>query len=81
MIKLQDVLERTTRLLSFDMTRTAWKTTPQTLLRCRGNVFTLLLPNNDRGRHRQTHRHMRLTVLLLLSMYSLPRARVYRAVA
>jgi hypothetical protein len=51
----QEVLEITNRLLSFDTTRTVQKT-PPTILRCRGNVFTELLPSNDRGIHRQTHR-------------------------
>jgi hypothetical protein len=32
----------------------------------RRNVFTELLPRNDKGIHRQTRRHTRLTILLLL---------------
>jgi hypothetical protein len=45
----------TDRLLSFDTTRTAYKTTVQQFLyccvciRCRGNVFTEPLPRNDSG--------------------------------
>jgi hypothetical protein len=42
------------RLLSFHTTRTAQKTTYPTILHCRGNVFTELLPSNDSGIHRQT---------------------------
>jgi hypothetical protein len=42
---------RTIRLLSFDATGIAQKTAPPTILRCRGNVFTELLPSNDRGIH------------------------------
>jgi hypothetical protein len=48
----QKVLRRTNRLFSFDTTRTAKKTTPPTILRCNGNVFTEPLPSNDR---RDTH--------------------------
>jgi hypothetical protein len=48
----QDVLVRTNRLLSFESTRTTQETAPPTILRCRGNVFTELLPSNDRGIHR-----------------------------
>jgi hypothetical protein len=36
---------------------------------CRGNVFTELLPSNDRGIHRQTHRHSRPTILLLFRVF------------
>jgi hypothetical protein len=46
------ILGKTNRLLSFDMTWTAKKTTPATIIRCRGNVFTELLPTKDRGIHR-----------------------------
>jgi hypothetical protein len=53
----QEVLERTDSLLSFDTTWTAQKTVSQTILRCRGNVFTEPLPSNDR-RDTQTHRLM-----------------------
>jgi hypothetical protein len=49
---LRKLIGRINRLFSFDTTRTAQKTTPQTVLRCRGNVFTELLPSNDRGIHR-----------------------------
>jgi hypothetical protein len=42
-------------LLSFDTTWTAQKTTPPTILRYRGNVFTDPLPSNDKG-DTQTHR-------------------------
>jgi hypothetical protein len=52
-----NIWKKTNRLLSFDTTRTAQKTTPPTILRVRRNVFTELLPVNDRGLHRQTHRH------------------------
>jgi hypothetical protein len=34
---------------------------------------TSLTSSNDRGTHRQTHKHMHPTILLLLCMYSLPR--------
>jgi hypothetical protein len=40
--------------------------TSSTIFYCHGNVFTELLPSNDGGMHRQTHRHKRTTVLLLL---------------
>jgi hypothetical protein len=39
-------------LPSFHTTRVAYKTTPPTLLRCRGNVFTEPVPNNDKRIHR-----------------------------
>jgi hypothetical protein len=38
-------------LHSFNKTWIAWKTTPPTILRCRGNVFTETLPRNIRGLH------------------------------
>jgi hypothetical protein len=60
---------RTNRLLSFNMTRTAKKTRPPTILRFRGNVFTEFLPSNNSGMHRQTHRHTRRTILLLLRVF------------
>jgi hypothetical protein len=50
----ENVLMRISRLLSFDMTWTAYKTTPSTILRCHGNVFTVPLPRNDMG---DTHTH------------------------
>jgi hypothetical protein len=65
----QDVLGRTNRLLSFDTTWTAQKTMPPTILRCRGNVFTELLSSSDRGIHRQTHRHTRPIIILLLRVF------------
>jgi hypothetical protein len=48
----QEVLGRTNRLLSFD-TWTAQKTTPPTIPRFRGNVFTEPLPSNDKKRERE----------------------------
>jgi hypothetical protein len=42
------ILGRTTRLLSFDTTRTTKKTALPTILRCKRNVFTEPLPSNDR---------------------------------
>jgi hypothetical protein len=51
----QEVLGRTDRLLSFDMTRIAYKTKLPTIHRCWGNVFTKLQPSNDRGIHRPTY--------------------------
>jgi hypothetical protein len=63
---IQEVPGKTNRLLSFDMTRTPWKTLPPTILRCRGNIFTELLPSNDKGIHRQSHRRTHPTVLILL---------------
>jgi hypothetical protein len=53
---MKEVAGRTNSLLSFDKKRVAWKTTRPTILLCRGNVFTELLPTNDRGIHRQIHR-------------------------
>jgi hypothetical protein len=86
--KKKGVLGRT-NLLSSDTTRTAQKTTPPTILRCRGNVFTELLPSNERGIHRPTDsplmRHgshikgRSQHAACLVS--SLPRERVYCAVA
>jgi hypothetical protein len=51
-----EVVGRTNRLISFDTTGTTLKTTPPTILRCRGNVFTEPSLCNDRGLHRQTYR-------------------------
>jgi hypothetical protein len=51
----QGVLGRTNRLISFDTTRTAYKTSPSIILLCCGNAFTELLPSNDMGIHKQTH--------------------------
>jgi hypothetical protein len=54
-IEQQEVLGRTNRLLSFDTTKTAKKTTRPTFsycsvcICCCGNVFTEPLPNNDTG--------------------------------
>jgi hypothetical protein len=39
---------------------------PPIILRCGGNVFIELLPSNGREIHRQTQRHTRPTILLLL---------------
>jgi hypothetical protein len=52
----QEVLRRTNRLLPSDTTWTAQTTKPQTILRCRGNVFTETLPCNDTWIRRQNHR-------------------------
>jgi hypothetical protein len=52
----QEVLGRINRLLSFSTTWTAQKTTPPTIIFCRVNVFTKLLPSNDRGIYREAHR-------------------------
>jgi hypothetical protein len=58
---------RTNRLL-FPLIRhgTPQKTTPLTILNCRGNVLTQLLPSNERDIHRQTHRQ---EILLLLRVF------------
>jgi hypothetical protein len=53
---LQEVPGRTNRLISVDTTRTAQKMTPPTIFRCSGNVFTKLLPSNDRRIYKQIHR-------------------------
>jgi hypothetical protein len=50
----QEVQGRTDCLLSFDLTWTSLKTTPQTILCCCVNIFTELLPSSDRGIHRPT---------------------------
>jgi hypothetical protein len=42
--KQTEVLARTDHILSFDMIRTAQKATPQTILRCRGTIFTKMFP-------------------------------------
>jgi hypothetical protein len=65
----QEVLGRNNRLLSFDKTRTAQRVTPQKCLPRCGNVFTEPLPSNKKGVHRQTHRDMRPTTLLLLRVF------------
>jgi hypothetical protein len=49
----QEVLGRTNRQLSFYTTMDAHITTSPRILRCRGKVFTELLPINDSGIHRQ----------------------------
>jgi hypothetical protein len=41
------------------MTLTVQKTTPPGIMRCRGNVYTDLIPSNDMGIHRQIHRDTR----------------------
>jgi hypothetical protein len=51
---LQKVLRRTNRLLCCNATETVYKTTPPTILRCRGNLFTEPLHRNDRGIHGHT---------------------------
>jgi hypothetical protein len=55
------------------------KATPPTILRCRENVFTELLPSNDKVIHRSTDTHVQQ--FFYCCVYSLPRERVYRAVA
>jgi hypothetical protein len=40
-----------------------------TILRCCGNIFTELLPRNDKGLQGQTHRYTRPTILLLLCVF------------
>jgi hypothetical protein len=45
----EEVLGRTNRLHPFDTTQTAYKPRLPTTLRYRGNVFTELLPSNNRG--------------------------------
>jgi hypothetical protein len=71
---------RTNVLLSYDTTPTVQRTTVPSILRCRGNIFIMLLPSNDRGIHGQTHRLafdktrtakkiMRPTNLLLLRVF------------
>jgi hypothetical protein len=57
---------RTNRLLSFYTTHTTEKTMPPTILRCRGKVFTELLPSNDRRIHRRTRRDTCLAILLFV---------------
>jgi hypothetical protein len=53
--KLKQVLGRTDRLLSFHTTRIAYKTSPRTITRCRGNVFTDRCAATIKGTHRHTH--------------------------
>jgi hypothetical protein len=64
----QEVLGKTNRLISLYMTRTAKQMTPP-ILCCRGNVFRDLLPNNDSGINRQTHRYAHPTILLFLRVF------------
>jgi hypothetical protein len=66
----EEVLGRSSRLLSFETAHTAEETTPLIFLRCRGSIFTELLPSNDRGIHWQTQRHTRSTILLLLRVFT-----------
>jgi hypothetical protein len=42
---------------------------PPTIRRCRRNVFTEMLPSNDKGIHRETHRYTRPSVPLLLPVF------------
>jgi hypothetical protein len=56
-------------LFPFDTKPAAYKTTSPIILRCRWNVFTELLPGNDREIHRQTYRHMRPAILRLLRVF------------
>jgi hypothetical protein len=49
---------------------TAQKTMPPTILRCRTNVFTELLPSNNKGIHRKTHTLTRPTIILLLRVFA-----------
>jgi hypothetical protein len=64
---------------SFDTRRTTQKTTPPTILRCRGNVFTELIPSNDKGIHRPTD--TRFQQFFYYCVYSLPQESVYLVVA
>jgi hypothetical protein len=54
-IILQEVQRRSNCLLSFDTRRTAYKTMSLTIICCRGNVFTVPLPNNNREMHIEAH--------------------------
>jgi hypothetical protein len=72
----QEILGRTSSLLTFDTTRTAYKTTPPTILCCHGNVFTEFLPSSDGG---DTHTDTRVQQFFHCCVYSLPRERVYLA--
>jgi hypothetical protein len=56
-------------LLSFNTTRIVYKTTPLTILHCGKNVFIVLLRIRVRDKHRQTHRHTRPAILLLLQIF------------
>jgi hypothetical protein len=64
-LKRQEVLETTDCLFSYDTIQTAQKTRPPAILRCNQNVFTELVPSNDR----EIHRHTRPTILLLLRVF------------
>jgi hypothetical protein len=76
----QEALRRTKLVFAFDTTWTEYKTTPPTIVRCRGHFFTELLLSNDTGIHRRTHRlsfdktrttqkMTRLIILLLLHVF------------
>jgi hypothetical protein len=57
-IIIQEVLETTNRLLSLIRHGQHIKLHCCVCIRCRGNVFTELLPNKFRGMYVQTHRPM-----------------------
>jgi hypothetical protein len=63
----QQVLGRTNRICSFDTTRDRIENDAS--INCHGNAFTELLPSNDSGIHRQTYRHTRPTIILLLCVF------------
>jgi hypothetical protein len=63
-INKQEVLGRTNRLFPLIP-----HGPPPTILHCRGNVFTKLLPSNEKGIYRQTHRHTYSVILLLLRVF------------
>jgi hypothetical protein len=74
----QNALGKTNRLLSFYMPRTTQKTTLPTILCCRENIFTELLPSNERIHRRNTDSFVKTrtaqkmihpTILLLLRAF------------
>jgi hypothetical protein len=57
-LKKQEILGKTDRLLSFDMTRSAYKMTPPKIV-----------TQQPYGLHRETHRHTRPTILIFLLVF------------
>jgi hypothetical protein len=66
---MQEVLGTASRLRSFDTTRTAYKTTCPTILRCCWKIFTELQNSNKTEMDVQTHSNTRPIIVVLLNMF------------